>query len=138
MNFPCRQCSTALPGGAEEAAAESDEEDQHLHRHLHALLCSLCDHKVGAGGEIRGKTTPGSHCGVTQTTHPPARTSLPSHFLSAFSPHSQICMMRLADLVISNTPQLCWCCCCISTFFFFSSSPGASLFVRNHLHQSLL
>lgn len=40
------QRSTALPGGAEAAAAASHHQDQHLHRHLHALLRSLCHHKV--------------------------------------------------------------------------------------------
>lgn len=50
----CSQRSPALPGRAEEATAESDEEDQHLHWHFHALLRSLRDHKVSAGGAEGG------------------------------------------------------------------------------------
>lgn len=68
LNSLCFQCSPALPGGAEEATTESDKEDQHLHRHLHALLRSLCDHKVSAGErpmqEGGERETTLTHCGI--------------------------------------------------------------------------
>lgn len=45
----CPQRPATLPGGAEAAAAESQQEDQHLHRHLHALLRSIRHHAVSVG-----------------------------------------------------------------------------------------
>lgn len=128
------QRSPALPGGAEEATTESDEEDQHLHWHLHALLRSLCDHKVslkeGGGGRGGGERETllawhtlrriRSPFVLLASPEPPSSPVHCPHFLPSASSllplhTSKSWKMRLADLVISNMPLLC-CCCCISTF----------------------
>lgn len=40
------QCAGTLSGGAEKEAAAGYQEDQHLHRDLPRMLCTLCDHQV--------------------------------------------------------------------------------------------
>lgn len=124
LNSLCFQCSPALPGGTEEATTESDEEDQHLHRHLHALLRSLCDHKVSAVERLVGVVgvrAQGNHADTLRHSSlflfcwyppncPPVLHPLAPTPTSSVPPLplGQSWKMRLADLVISNMPLLCW------------------------------
>lgn len=138
----CLQRSTTLSRRAEEAASESNEEDQHLHRHLHALLCSVRDHKASVGvklGSMRGtRRLPSVQpFGNLSARSHPLTLSHPSSSTSSLLPlHAgQNWKTRLADLVISNTSRLC-CHCCISTFLlkFAACIPIVGI----HSHKSQL
>lgn len=55
--FCCFQCQAEMFGRAKAEKAESHQEDQHLHRLIRHLLCSLCHYKVSLSPKS-GKTQP--------------------------------------------------------------------------------
>lgn len=67
----CVQCAGTLSGGAEEAAAASQQEDQHLHRHLPRMLCALRDHQVSLAGAPRAWGGSGWARGSREPCQPP-------------------------------------------------------------------
>lgn len=116
MSSPCPQCPSALPGGAEEATTESHQEDQHLHRHLYALLCSLCHHAVSAGGRSRwgGWESDGACvCVCVGGFHPGTMPHTQPFIFLLTTPTSSLPPLH-ADLAIGNMPPPLRRCCHIS------------------------